>query len=405
MQPEKNMKIGARATLVSAGISMTLAVIKGIAGILSGSVAIITSALDSIADIVGMLTSWFGFRISQRKPDGMFPYGYYKAESIATLFVSFLILYAACSLLLQGYSRLFVPPTISMPSVGLTVAFVSIFISFGLSRYLLRMGKRINSQLLIVNSRERLGDVAATAAVFIAVAMSYLNVPYIEGIVAIIISLLILRLGIFSLKDAVFALMDVSPSREKKRRAADIIRKTKDVLEFENLRFRKAGPFLFGGVTIKMEEFANVDRAHEIADEIEKGVKKELSEVVSFTIHVEPERGEKHRLVIPVRSDKGMRSAVTGRFGRANYFLFVDVDKNTVKRFYSLKNPFGKRSKRSGLSAARFIIKEGGNVLVASKIGEIAFHTLRDHLVHIYEAEGKRQRMSLTGSSKTGWRN
>jgi len=385
----ENLRSGEKATIVSALVSTLLLIIKAIAGMLSGSVALITSALDSFSDLVGMLASWFGFKISQRKPDERFPYGYYKAESIATLFVSFFILYAAYRLLLEGYARLFIPPAITMPFVGLTVAFVSILISGGLSRYLLRTGKRINSELLIANSKERMADVAATTAVFAAVAMSYLNVPYVEGIVTIIISLLILKVGIFSLRDAVFALMDVSPSRKHEKKARNIIKDVKDVEEFENLRLRKSGPFVFGEVTIKIKESANVERAHGIADEIEGSIKKHLGGVVSFSVHVEPYKSQKQRVAIPVKKDRGLDSAVMENFGRAEYFLFVDIDQKNVKKFYSKKNPGSKKAVKAGLSAVHFIIREHTDALVAKQIGEIAFHTLRDHLVDIYKTEGK----------------
>jgi len=388
MEANERLKAGEKATLVSGCTSVVLAIIKGLAGIFTGSIALITSALDSIADIIGMLTSWFGFRISQRKPDGKFPYGYYKAESVATLFISFFILYAAYRLLVGGYERLFVPPQISMPAIALSIAFVSIFISLGLSRYLNRTGSRINSDLLLTNSRERLGDVAATVAVFVAIAMSYLNVYYVEGIVTIIISLLILRLGLVALKNSLYALMDVSPGGENKDMITDIIKRVRDVESFDGLKLRKSGPFVFGEVVIKIRKSANVNRAHEISDIVEKKVMERMSEIVSFIVHVEPYKSEKYRIVIPVKSNSGLDSPLSLRFGRSGYFLFADIDRGSVKRFYFKKNPYSRKAK-VGLLAANFVIKEGASALFVKKLGEISFHTLRDHLVDIYKVRGR----------------
>jgi cation diffusion facilitator family transporter len=385
----ENLKIGEKTTVVSSIVSVLLVIIKTAAGMMSGSVALMTSALDSFSDFIGMITSWIGFKISQRKPDEKFPYGYYKAESIAALFVSLFILYAAYTLLVEGYAKLFIPPSISSPYLALTIAFVSIALSFGLSRYLMKTGKKINSELLITNSKERMADVATTTAVFFAVAMSYLNVLYVEGIVTIIISLLILKVGIYSVRDSIFALMDVSPSKKKEEKARDVIRNCKDIEEFDDLKLRKSGPFVFGEVTIRIREFANVDRAHEIAEKIESRIRKKLSDVVSFSVHTEPFKSQKRRVVIPVMKDDGLNSKVTDNFGRAEYFLFVDVDDNYVKHFHLKQNPAKKKQSKAGLSAVHFIIKEDADVLVTRRIGEISFHTLRDHLVDIYKTEGK----------------
>ncbi|MBN2330492.1 MAG: cation diffusion facilitator family transporter [Candidatus Aenigmarchaeota archaeon] len=385
----ENLKIGERTTVLSSAVSALLVLIKAAAGIMSGSVALMTSALDSFSDFIGMITSWIGFKISQRKPDEKFPYGYYKAESISALFVSLFILYAAYTLLVEGYAKLFVPPSISMPYLALAIAFVSVIFSFGLSRYLMKTGKKINSELLMANAKERMADVATTTAVFFAVAMSYLNVSYVEGAITIFISLLILKVGIFSVRDSIFALMDVSPSKKKEERARGIISNCKEIEEFDDFKLRKSGPFVFGEVTIRIREFANVDRAHEIAEKIESRIKERLSDVVSFSVHIEPFKSQKQRVVIPVIKDEGLNSVVTDNFGRAGYFLFVDIDDNSVKHFKSKVNPAKKRKSKAGLSAVHFLIREHADVLVTRKIGEIAFHTLRDHLVDIYKTEGK----------------
>jgi len=392
MEPVQNLKRGERATVVSAGVSVTLLIIKGIAGLLTGSVVLVTSALDSLADIMGMSASWFGFRVSQKQPKGKFPYGYFKAESIATLFVSFLILYAACRLLIEGYNRLFVPPAISMPAIALSISFVSVFISFGLSRFLLREGRKINSELLLTNSRERLGDVAATVAVFVAVAMSYFNVLYAEGIVTIIISVLILRLGVISVKGAVFALMDIGAGHEKGMEVKNIIRKTAGVEESSSIKLRKAGPFVFGEATIRIRGHTHVDRAHRIADEIEQKIKRRMSEVVEFTIHVEPYKGKRLRIAIPVEDDNGLHSRPAKKLTEANHILFVDVDKGTISKISIRSNPGIEKTKKARLQALDMIVKQGADVLTARKIGEISFHTLRDHMVDIYRTEGKTAR-------------
>jgi cation diffusion facilitator family transporter len=290
MMPEgtDSLRKGEKATIVSAAMSTGLAVMKTAAGMLTGSVVLMTSALDSFTDLMGMLVTWFGFRISGRKPDGRFPYGYYKAESVATLLVSVLIIYAAYRLALEGYGRLFLQPPIAMPAIGIAALLISIAVSFVISRYLRAAGRSINSDLLITCSRERMTDIASTSAVLAAFAMAYAGIPYAEGAVTIAISVLILKVGLSAARDATYALMDMSPGGKRGRETARIIEGTPGVEAAEGIRMRKSGPFVFGEAVIKVRRSTTVGKAHEIADEIEKRIRKSMSNLISFTVHVEP---------------------------------------------------------------------------------------------------------------------
>ncbi|OYT56875.1 MAG: hypothetical protein B6U68_02630 [Candidatus Aenigmarchaeota archaeon ex4484_14] len=386
---KKILEKGQKAAAIAALVSFLLAVIKALVGFLSGSIALISDALHSGADLVVMLASWFGLKIAQRKPDEKFPYGYYKAESLATLFISIFIIYSSFELMKHGYERLFVLSKINIPLVALSTATISVAASFFVSRYLSSVGKKINSQLLITNARERMTDVISSLVVFIAILMTYYKVPYVEGFIAIVISVLILKVGLSSAKDSVFALMDVSPSRKKEEAIRKIIKNTEGVDELGELKLRKAGPFVFGEADVKVKKFANVSRAHEIADQIERKIKEKFKEVNAFTIHIEPYESQKHRVAIPIKKPKGLNSEVVEHFGRADYFLFVDINKKKINRFYSKPNPNKTRTVRAGLSTVHFLVKEKVDVLITKEMGEISFHSARDNLIDIYKTEGK----------------
>ncbi|RLJ00130.1 MAG: hypothetical protein DRP03_01650 [Candidatus Aenigmatarchaeota archaeon] len=383
------LRKGSKAASISFIICFILALVKGLVAFITGSVVLLSDALHSGADMVVMLASWFGLKIAERKPSEKFPYGYYKAESLATMFISFFILYSSINLLKEGYERLFLVPKIHMPALALFAASLSFITSFIISRYLMRTGREINSQLLVTSSKERLMDAVSSAVVFVAILLSYYRVLYAEGIVTILISLMILKIGLSAVKDSVFALMDVSPSKESEEIIKRIIKSTRGVVGFNNLRLRKSGPFIFGEVSIKVKEFINVEKAHEIADEIEERIKKRLNIVDSFIVHIEPYKGEKHKIAIPIEKPMGMGSRVTKFFGRSKFFLFVTTDKKNISGFYSKRNPFSEKQIRAGLATAHFLIKENVDVLVTKEIGEISFHTLRDHLVDIYKIKGE----------------
>lgn len=92
MKEIEMLKRGEKAALVTTGAKLFLALGKGGVSLFSGSLVLMTDALHSGIDVIPIFASWFGLKISQKKPDEKFPYGYYKAESLATLFISLFIL-------------------------------------------------------------------------------------------------------------------------------------------------------------------------------------------------------------------------------------------------------------------------------------------------------------------------
>lgn len=384
-----DLKKGEKAALVSMLISLALAVLKAVVGFYSGAIVLVSDALDSASDVITSLAAYLGLKIAGKKPTEKFPYGYYKAESLATLVISGFIIYAAAMLLIEGYHRLFVLPSLSYPEITLAAAAFSGAVAFLVSRYLKKKGEEINSESLLANSKDRLKDVFVAVVILVAILCTHYKVPYIEGIVTIVISLLILRMGAGIVKDSVFALMDVSPSRDIEKKIKKILRSISGVESFSNLKLRKSGPFIFGEVNIKIRKYVDVERAHEVADRIEKQIKQKIRQIEAFTIHIEPFKKAKQKIVIPVKEKKALSSKVMGEFGRANYFVFVIVKGKKILKHYTKKNPYKGKKVRAGLAVVKFLLDEDIDAIVTKDIGEIAFHTMRDNLIDVYATEGK----------------
>ncbi len=386
---DDRLKQGERATAFSALVSLFLLILKAIAGLITGSIALITDALNSASDMLTMLMSWLGFRISRKKPDEKFNYGYYKAESLAAFFISLSIIYAAFIFIERGWNRVFYLSEIAVPIIGIIASATSVVVSFLLYKYLIEEGKKTGSQLLFVSAKDRLLDSFSSAIVLIAIFTAIYGINYIEGIATIIISLIIMRTGLLSLKESVLILMDASPSAENERKIENIIKKTGGVDSIKSLKLRKAGPFIMGDVTVRMKKYVSIEKAHEVADQIESNVKKKFSEMQSFIVHIEPYKGTENRIAVPVSESKGMDSKISESLGRASHFLFFETSGKKIKRTYSRRNIHKKKSVRAGLAVSHLIEKEKTDVVITSQIGEITFHTLRDHYIEIYRAKGK----------------
>lgn len=390
-QKREKLKKGERVAGVSTLSIILLATAEALVGLFSGSVVLVTDALHNAADSMASFASWFGLKISQKKATERFPYGYYKAESLATFFVSIFILYAAYELLMDGYSKLFIISEVSMPFQALGIACVSAVVSYFLSKYMKKIGKDIDSQSLIANGQERMTHIFSSAIIFVAILLTFFKVPYVEGIVTIFFSLVIFKVGITSSKDSILALMDVSPSKDIENKVKRILHSIGGVENFGNLRLRKAGPFVFGEVNIKIRKRVNVERAYEISTNIENKIKEAVDQIDSFSVHIEPYEAKTQKVVIPIREDMGLGSPVMNHFGRANHFIFATVNKDTgkVKSSYVKENPHKKELVRAGFKVADFVVKEKVDALITKEIGGISFHVLRDNLVDMYKVKGR----------------
>lgn len=398
----EDMKKGEKSALITTIATFFLAVGKAVAGLLSGSVALLTDAVHSGADLFPILASWFGLRISQKDPDEKFPYGYYKAESLATLFVSIFLIYIAIEFALEGYSKLFIISSISYPLLAGSVASISIIASSLISRYQRKVGEETGSQSLIANSKESLADVFSSCLVLAAIILSQYRIPYAEGIATIIISVFVFKIGGESIRDSVYVLMDISPGVEVREDVEKILTQLPEVESFKNLRCRKSGPFIFGEATVEVREFLDIERGHEIADKIEKRIMEKIKGLESFIVHIEPVEKTEINIAIPIDSEEGLDSEISDHFGRAKYFSIITIDreKSQIKNLEIFENRYSNRESKAGLYTAHDLVERGIDDLITRKIGEISFHTLRDHLVEVYNTEGENVRMAAENYMK-----
>lgn len=197
-------------------------------------------------------------------------------------------------------------------------------------------------------------NILASALVFVGDLCSYLKVSYIEGGVGvgILLSLLLLQIGLVNGKIALFSLIYVSPSREIENKAKEVLASISGLEGFEDLKSRRAGPYIFGEAKVKIRKFVDVGTAHEISESIENKVRKEIGQIASFTIHIEPYKTRKQKLVIPIQNRDGLNSKIEDHFGRANHFMLITLEENRVLSHRIMDNPHRTRKIRAGLFAA-----------------------------------------------------
>jgi len=374
---------GRKTTIIAILTTTIFALGKAMVGVISGSIVLIADAIHSMADSVSAFFVWLGLKIAQRKPTEKFPYGFYKAENIAALIVSFLILFAGYEIIKESINRLFLQYELSIPLIAIGIALLDAIVMFFIGSYEIRVGKKINSQSLIADGKESKMHLFSSSMVLIGLFFAWFKIPYLEGIMGILISFFVFKVGIDSVKDSVFALMDVSPSKEIEEKVKKILKDISGIQGFKDLKLRKSGPFIFGEVCVKIGKTLNVKRAHEISESIENKIKR-IKLIDSFIVTILPYQTQEQKICIPMNEDQGLDSNISMYFARAKKFIFIKLYNNKIKDYYIKDNPYKEKEIRAGLNTALSIVKEKINTIISKEIGPISFHTLRDSIVDVY---------------------
>ena len=378
-------KKGQKAALVAGSVTIFFAVAKAVVGFISGSIVLLADAIHSAADSFSTFFAWFGLKIAQKEPTERFPYGFYKVENITALIISGLILFAGFEIIKEAISKIFILGELNILLIAVSVAILDAIVMFSVGTYEMKVGQKINSQSLTADGKESRMHLFSSGIVLIGLLARWFGVMYLEGVMGILISLFIFKIGIESAKDSVFALMDVSPNKEIEEKIKKILENISGVKGFKNLKLRKAGPFIFGEVQVKLGRSVNINRAREISENIEKEIKRKVKSVDSLIVGVTPEAAESQKLCIPVKEEQGLDSEISAYFGRAKKFMFIELGKGEVNNFYFKDNPFLEKKVRAGLEASGFVVKEKIDSIITKEMGPISLHTLRDNVVDVYQ--------------------
>ena len=189
---KESLKRGQRIAFIATVVTLLLAAAKAAVGYLFDSRVLVADAFHSGADLLAIFASGFGLWLASRKKTERFPYGLYKVETLFTLIIGALITWAGIEMLTDGYHKLFYVAAVnSFPIMPAGISILSIVVAFVLARKEEEVGKSINSQSLMANASESFLDVFSSLVVLTGIVLAYLRVPYIEGSIIILISLLI----------------------------------------------------------------------------------------------------------------------------------------------------------------------------------------------------------------------
>lgn len=263
--------------------------LKGGAYLLTGSVGILSDALESLVNLVAAIAALVALSVSARPPDEEHAYGHTKAEYFSSGFEGALIFAAAAAIVISATERLLSPRPLGNVGVGLAIAVVASGINWAVARVLIRAGDRHGSIALEADAHHLMTDVWTSAGVIVGVAAVRLSGwLWLDPILAILVAVNILRIGYSLVRRSMLGLLDTAVSPEMMREITGALGTfAEDGIHFHALRTRQSGRRQFISFHVLVPGTLSVQQGHDLVERIEERVRAAVPSSTVFT-HIEP---------------------------------------------------------------------------------------------------------------------
>lgn len=279
-----------KASNISLLGNASLAVIKIIAGYLSGSLAVVADGIDSLSDVFTSFITLFTAKIITRPPNRRHPYGYDKADTVASKLVAFVIFFAGAQLAISTVHNLMEETVREIPSpYAIIVILVSIVGKQLLAGYLRKTGNQIDSPMLRANARNMQNDVIISVSVLTGLVMTHmLKMPVLDTITALAVSVWIMFIAIRMIITTSRELMD---GVEDQTIYSTIIQAAGSVEKARNphrIRARKMAHYYMIALDVEVDGNLSLFEAHTVGHQVEDMIRKAIPSTYDVVVHMEP---------------------------------------------------------------------------------------------------------------------
>lgn len=274
---------------ISIAAAVATIILKTGAYLATGSVGLLSDALESLVNLVAAITALSMLHIAQRPPDEDHAYGHTKAEYFSSTIEGILIMVAAISIGIAAINRLIHPKDIEQVFIGLPISLLASGINFVVARQLFRASKKFRSITLEADAHHLMTDVWTSLGVVIGVGIvSVTHFQFLDPVIALLVAFQIIRSGLSLVARSALGFMDTAISDEE----LEVIKKVLDIyctegISYHGLRSRQSASRRFVSFHILVPGSWTVRKGHNLLEKIEFDIHKRLDKVTVFT-HLEP---------------------------------------------------------------------------------------------------------------------
>ena len=284
---EVRTRYGMLASVVGIFCNVLLFSVKLTIGLILSSLAVTADAFNNLSDAASSIISLIGVQMAGKPADAEHPFGHGRIEYIAALIVSFLVIEVGFTFFKSSISKILHPEEISFDLVPFVILILSILVKLWMAFFNNKLGKRIDSKVMLATAADSLGDVITTSATVLSIIICHFTSINVDAIAGLIVSAIVIWSGISIAKDTLEPLIGERVPAELYQKITDIVESYDGIVGTHDLIVHNYGPNRsMATIHAEVPNDINIDVSHEIIDKIERDVKKDLN--ILLVIHMDP---------------------------------------------------------------------------------------------------------------------
>ena len=328
---------GVLASVVGIFCHVLLFVVKGAVGFFLQSVSVMADAFNNLSDAGSSVVGLVGVRMASKPADEEHPFGHGRIEYIAALVVSFLVLQVGFTFFKDSIRKIQNPEELKFQAVSVIILVLSIGVKLWMGMFNKKLGKKIDSKVMMATATDAMGDVVTTTATIASVLFFRITGINIDGIVGIGVSLVVMWAGIGIAKDTLEPLIGEAVAPEEYVRISRFVEKYEGIVGSHDLIVHNYGPGRsMASIHAEVPNDVDIEVSHEIIDRIERDAAKRLG--IFLVIHMDPvETKDEHVLEVRHQVEQ-ILDAVDSRVS-IHDFRMVD-GKEQINLIFDMVVPF-----------------------------------------------------------------
>ncbi len=284
---EVRTRYGMLASVVGIFCNVLLFSVKLTIGLILSSLAVTADAFNNLSDAASSIISFIGVKMAGKPADAEHPFGHGRIEYIAALIVSFLVIEVGFTFFKSSISKILHPEEISFDLVPFVIPILSILVKLWMAFFNNKLGKRIDSKVMLATAADSLGDVITTSATVLSIIICHFTSINVDAIAGLIVSAIVIWSGISIAKDTLEPLIGERVPAELYQKITDIVESYDGIVGTHDLIVHNYGPNRsMATIHAEVPNDINIEVSHEIIDKIERDVKKDLN--ILLVIHMDP---------------------------------------------------------------------------------------------------------------------
>ena len=256
-------------------------------GMLMNSLAIMADAFNNLSDAASSIISFVGVKMAGKPADKEHPFGHGRIEYIAALIVAFLVIEVGITCLQSSFEKLFHPEAIAFDWISFGILLLSVGVKLWMSLFNRKLGKRIDSKVMLATAADSAGDVIVTSATLASILICYFTSVNIDAFSGLAVSVLVIWSGISIARDTLEPLIGQRPDPELYRQIQEMVESYDGIVGTHDLIIHNYGPNRsMASIHAEVPRETDIEVSHEIIDRVEREVARKLN--IFLVIHMDP---------------------------------------------------------------------------------------------------------------------